>query len=184
MRNFLIIALFATMAVSVLFAQATDDFTITVTVNYIEFELRTADDSGDYSLWAIGNVNAGETAEMTTGAGGDHVYVSNSSNVPLDFSAYSTSPAPASCGFGTATAWTPAVAAGVDMYLLEIDKGEVGTVPPTYTTIDGNSIGTSDLFYSASAGESYHLYTKFTAPTSASDGCEHSITVNIVATTP
>ncbi len=184
MRNVALIGLFAIFVAMGLFAQTTDDFTISVTVNFIDFQLMTADSSSAYTNWAIGNINAGGTAEMTTGGGGDHIYVDNNSNVALDFSAYSTSAAPGGCGFGTPTAWLPDVTAGVDTYLLEIDKGESGAVPPSYTTIDGVDIGSSDLFYTSSAGESYHLYTQFTAPTSASDGCEHSITVNIVATTP
>lgn len=184
MRKLVLVGLFALIAATGLLAQSSDDFTITVTVNYIDFQLMEADSATGYGNWALGNLNAGGTAEMTTGGGGDHIYVQNHSNVALDFSAYSSSPAPAGCGYGTATAWSPGAAAGVDTYLLEMDKGEATTVPASYTTIDATDMGSADLFYSTLAGESYHLYTKFTAPTSATDGCEHTITVNVIAVAP
>jgi len=184
MRYIILLAIFAVVVTSGLFAQTTDDFTITVTVNYIEFQLKTADNTADYTTWPIGNVNEGETVEMTTGAGGDHIYVNNESNVALQFSAYSTSPAPGACGYGTATAWSPGAAAGVNIYRLEMDKGALTAVPGAYTTITATTLGGADDFYNTAAGESYHLYTKFTVPTTADDGCQHNITVYVVATTP
>jgi hypothetical protein len=184
MKRAMLIGLFAILVATASFAQVTDDFTITVTVNFIEFQLMTADSSGAYPGWAVGNMNEGETVVMTTGGGGDHIYVKNLSNVPLDFSAYSNSPAPAGCGYGTPTAWNPGAAAGTDIYLLELGKGAAGVVPATYTIIDGTNIVSSDLYYTTIAGESYHMYSRFTTPISASDGCPHNITVTIVAATP
>ena len=166
------------------FAADTDDFTITVTVNYVDFSLKNAGNTADYNEWPIGNVNAGASSEMTTGTGGDHVYVNNGSNLLLDFKAYSTSAAP-TCAFGTPTAWSPADPAGTDTYKLELGKGGLDAVPTSYTTILGTDTGSSNLFYSTvSAGESYHLYAKLGVPTVASDGCEHEIVVYILGIVP
>jgi len=166
------------------FAESSDNFTITVTCNYIDFELKTADNSAEYTDWPVGNVNEGETVEMTTGAGGDHIYVENTSNVNLEFKAYSNSVAPGPCGYGTPVAWSPGGAAGLNTYYLRLGKGELGAVPGTYTDITGEDLGGAILYYSTIAGESYHLYTKLTAPNPADDGCSHTITVYIVAIAP
>ncbi len=184
MKSAVILSLFAILAVSAAFAQVTDDFNITVTCNYIQFQLKEADNVANYITWPIGNVNEGETVEMTTGSGGDHVYVNNESNLALDFNAYSESPTPTACGYGTETAWGPAAAAGLDAYLLELGKGEEATVPVAYTTITATTIGGANNYYTTAAGESYHLYTQLTTPTTSTDGCQHDITVYIVAVTP
>jgi hypothetical protein len=167
-------------------ALAQESFTITVTVNYIDFSLRKADDSAPYDSWEIGNLDADETTEMSVSTSGTHILVDNQSNVALDFDAYSTSATPTSCEFGTATAWSPDTASGADIYLLEMGKGTVSAVPDVadYHIMDGGDLAGSDNFYSAIAGDAFRLYSKLTAPTTVSDGCEHSITVYVVATTP
>ena len=184
MKKLILIALIATLCGGALIAQSSDDFTITVTVNYIDFSLRDAADAAPYPGWDLGNVNAGATVEMTTSATGDHIYVDNQSNVALDFAAYSTSAAPAACGYGTATAWSPGTSAGTDQYLLEMANGGVDTAPGTYTTIDGTAVGSADDFYSAIAGEGFHLYTQLGIPTVATDGCSHDIVVYVLAVAP
>lgn len=181
MREKLIIVATLAMLMAVCFSADTDNFTITVTVNFIDFDLRNAPNTADYTNWPLGNVNPGSVTEMTTGTGGSHIYVRNMSNIALDFKAYSITAAPSACGFGTPTAWTPGASAGTNIYKLEIDKGELGAVPAVYTTITGTTLGSANEFHTTAAGESYRLYTKFTAPTVASDGCQHTITVYIIA---
>ncbi|MCK5833683.1 hypothetical protein KAH81_08440 [bacterium] len=182
----IVLAIFVILAVGALYAQESESFTITVTVNYIDFSLRNAADSAPYPNWPIDNVNAGATSEMTTTSVGTHILVDNESNVALDFETYSTSLAPTACGFGTPTAWVAGAASGVDTYLLEMGVGDVSTAPATgdYDIIDGASLPAADLVNSTVAGESWRLYSKLTAPLTASDGCEHTITVFVVATTP
>ena len=180
MKNLIMLMLAVIFAVSIGWA-VENSFTITVTVEYLQVELRTADDAADYTTWALGTVSAGETNTMTTGSGGDHVLVKNGSNVSVDFSAYSTTAAPASCGYGSPTAWTAGTSAGVDTYLLEGGKGDLSTLPSSWTTFDDAS-PTGDVYASGEPAETdHHFYARFTAPTSVSDGCEHTITVYIVA---
>ena len=167
---------------TVVIAQESASFTITVTVNYVDFTLRNAADSAPYGTWGIGNLAAGSEAEMTVGTAGDHIFVDNQSNIALSFKAYSTSAAPTACGFGTATAWAPATTAGTDEYKLEMGKGAVSALPTAYATMDGGDEAGADLVYSTTAGEDFHLYAKLTAPTAVSDGCGHSITVYVLAT--
>ncbi|HHS49508.1 MAG TPA: hypothetical protein ENN07_00105 [candidate division Zixibacteria bacterium] len=183
MKRFALL-LITILAIGTAFAQTTENFTITVTVNFIDFSLRTADDAGAYGTWAIGNMNAGATSTMTGTAGGSHVLVKNESNVALDFKAFSTSEPPPPCGFGFPTAWTAGSAAGTDVYLLEMGDGTLADPPATWTVVDGGGLGDADLIYEAGEGENFRLYSRFTAPNIASDGCEHQITVFIVATTP
>ena len=64
-------------------AQESESFTITVTVNYIDFSLRKADDSALFDLWEIGNLDADETAEMSVLSTGTHILVDNQSNIDI-----------------------------------------------------------------------------------------------------
>lgn len=149
-----------------------DNFTITVSVEYLEINLRTADDSGDYGVWDIGGpVAAGSQHTMTIGSGGDHVLVDNNCNTVMDFSAYSSD----------ATTWAPGLAAGDEVYLLEGGKGDVGAEPGAYTTFDDAS-SPGDVY---AAGEpaftNHHFYARLTVPTIVADGNTHTITVAIVA---
>ena len=174
----------ALLLATFIWAADTDNFTITVTVDFIDFTLKDAGNTTDYTNWPIGNVNAGSVHTQTTTSGGDHIYVNNLSNVALDFKAYSTSVAPGGCGYGTPTAWTPAASAGTNVYKLELGKGLVGTLPGAFTGITGTTSGTANTYYTTTAGESYHLYTQLTAPTVAADGCQHTITVYVMAVAP
>lgn len=158
-----------------------DSFTITVAVEWLEINLLVADSSTNYTNWDLGTVAPGATNTMTTGTGGTHVLVDNFSNVSVDFSAYSTTVAPGACGYGTPVAWTPGSAAGADIYLLEGDDGTVSTEPTTYTTITATSAPGDQYLAGAPVGENHRFYARFTAPTSVSDGCTHTITVYIVA---
>lgn len=174
-----ILAILLIMAAGALFAQASENFSITVTVNFIDFALRDSADLVDYPGWAVGNMNAAATATMTRP---QQVFVKNQSNVALDFSAYSTSAAPAACGIGTSTAWTPGAAGGADIYRLELGIGTAGALPVTWNTFDGGSVGTADALYSAAADEDFRFYSRLTVPTTVSDGCQHEIVVYLVAT--
>jgi len=161
-------------------AADTDNFSITVTINYIDISLKeSSSHSTDYATWALDNVSAGAVSEMTSG---DHIWVDNQSNIDLDFYAYSESAAPAGCGYGTPTAWVP-TGPGANAYKLELAQGDA-TTPGTYTTIDGTDTGSADLFYNATAGETFDLYGKLSAPTTADDGCQHTVNVTITAIVP
>ena len=173
------------LLVSVVWAQESEDFDITVTVNYIEFSLKDAGDAGLYGIWGIGNLDPGETAEMTTTSSGNHIYVNNSSNVALNFKGYSESVLP-TCSFGTPTLWHPGLNAGINVYKLQLGKGAVSAVPvpSDYHVMDSELLSGADMIYSTIAGESFHLYAKLISPIEVYDGCEHRITVYIVAMTP
>ncbi|RKZ30725.1 hypothetical protein DRQ36_04470 [bacterium] len=155
-----------------LLAADLDEMHITVTVEYIDITLRTADDGGDYGTWAIpGVVATGSQHTMTTGSGGDHILVKNNSSVALDFSAYSSD----------AGGWTAGAAAGNEVYLLEGGKGDVDNEPGTYTTLDDPDPG--DQYVAAEpANTDHHLYLQLTVPTVVADGAEHDITVTVKAT--
>ncbi len=157
-----------------------DSFTITVTVEWLDISLRTADDAGDYTNWDLGTVPAGTVDSMTTGSGGNHILVKNNCNVTVDFSAYSTTTVP-SCSYGTPTAWTPGTSPGLDTYLLEGGKGDLSTYPTSWTTIDATSAPGNVYASGETPGNDHRFYAKFSTPTSVSDGCQHTITVYIVA---
>ncbi len=173
--------LFAMLAAGALYGQASESFSITVTVNFVDFALRDSADLVTYPGWAIGNLNAAATSTMSRT---QQVLVKNQSNIDLDFKAYSTSAAPAACGIGTPTAWTPGAASGADTYVLEMGVGTVGAPPVTYNIYDGTNPAGADLVFSADPEEDFRLYSKLTAPTTVSDGCAHEILVFVVATAP
>ncbi len=160
---------------------AEDSFNITVTVEYLEIDLLTADGSNPYPGWDLGTVAAGQSDTMTTGSGGDHVLVDNNCNTSVDFSVYVTTSAPGACGYGTPTAWTPAPTAGADQFVLSVGKGDLSSLPSSWTTVTATT-SPGDVYAAGEpAGTDHHFYAAFTAPTSVSDGCQHSITVHIVA---
>ncbi len=170
------------LALAMVFVWAAEDsFTITVSVEWIDFSLKTADGTADYTNWNIGMVAPGAVNTMTTGTGGNHILVDNNCNVSVDFSIYSVSAAPGACGRGTPTAWTPGAASGNNIYLLEGGKGAVGALPATWTTFDNTSAPGDVYAASEPPATDHHLYFRFTAPTSVSDGCDHTVMVYVVA---
>ncbi|MFP4459128.1 MAG: hypothetical protein ACLFSQ_06045 [Candidatus Zixiibacteriota bacterium] len=165
--------------VSGLFAADTDNFDIVVTCSYLDVSLMQSSDHGtSFDTWNLGVLAPGAGAEEMTGA--DHIWVSNGSNTSVDFSAYVDSPAPSSCGYGTATAWTPSPSAGTDQFHLELGIGTASETPTSYTTITSLSAPGETYLTDAGAGIDHELYARFTVPTATSDGCEHTLNVSVM----
>ena len=158
-----------------------DNFTITVSVEWMSISLLKADSTVDYTNWDLGAVSAGNVSTMTTGAAGSHVLVDNNCNNPVDFSAYSTTVVPGACGYGTPTIWTPGAAAGNNIYRLEGGKSTVGALPGAWTNITSAVTPGNSYAPGEPAATNHRFYARFTAPTSVADGCTHTITVYIVA---
>lgn len=184
MRSFLGVLAVLLLLCSVVYAADNDAFTITVQVQYMDVTLRNADETGDYTTWPLGLRAEGEVITQTTGSSGDHIFVDNNCNCEVDFSAYQATTTPAPCGYGTPTLWTAGTTAGADIFKLELGKGTQDAEPATadWQTITASS-SPGDVYLSdVPAGEDHHLYTRFTVPTSVSDGCVHQIDVTVVAT--
>ena len=167
----------------------TDEFHITVTVNMLGVSLYQDDGTSAYGTWALGNMAAGATASMTfdnpDNDGDNHVEAENDGNCAADISVYSTeSSAPGDCGFGTPTAWAPGAAAGSDIYYLECGEGSESSLPGSYTACDQSASPGTEIVSNLASGSVAHLFFNFTTPTSVSDGCEHDITVTVLASTP
>ena len=182
-RVFGVLAVFLLLS-SVVYAADHDAFTITVQVQYMDVTLRNADETGDYTTWPLDMRAEGEVITQTTGSGGDHIFVDNNCNCVVDFSGYQVTTTPAPCGYGTPTLWTAGTSAGDNIFKLELGKGTQDAEPAAadWQTITA-SASPGDVYLSdVAVGEDHHLYTRFTVPTSVSDGCVHQIDVTIVAT--
>ena len=180
----------AVALVGALWAQTSDQFHITVTVTVLGVSLYQDDGTTPYGTWALGMMAAGGTAQMNYDSpdanSDDHVEAVNTGNAAENLVVYSNEPsAPAACGVGTPTAWTPGAAAGADQYLLECGEGSESSLPASYIVCDGTDAGSADQVVSSlSAGSTAHLFFRFTTPTSVSDGCQHDITVTVAAVSP
>lgn len=164
-----------------LFAQsATDNFNITVTVEFFEVILWKADSTTDYTTWPLGVMAVSDSATMTTGSTGNHVLVDNNCNTTVNFSIYVNNPAPPSCGIGTPTTWTAGAAPGANTYWLRANDSDISNVPATWVTITATS-APGDVYLSGVASGNHRLYCRFKPPSSVSDGCQHTIQVYVVA---
>ena len=189
MKKLCAIAVMVVLA-GALWAQASDNFHITVTVSVLGVSLYQDDGSTPYGTWDLGMMASGATAEMTyddpDNDGDNHIEAVNTGNTAENLVVYSEEPSPPSaCGCGTPTAWTPGATAGADTYLLECGEGSESSLPGSYVTCDGTDLGSADQVVSSLAsGNTAHLFFKFTTPTSVSDGCQHDITVTVTAVSP
>jgi hypothetical protein len=155
-------------------AATSDTFTITVTVNFIGINLRTYDDGGDYTTWALGQVNTSAAATMTEAQG---VRITNTANVATDLSAWVTTTGP----------WTAAGSAGPDQYKLELKAYDATEATPDLssgsTTITATSSTGDEFKTGLAANTNQWVYGKFTAPASTTVGTQQTVTVTILAST-
>lgn len=178
MRKYLVLGL---VLVGFALAQsASDNFNITVTVEYFEIILLKADSSTDYSTWALGVMATSDSATMTTGSSGTHILVDNNCSGTVDFSIYVNNPAPSPCGIGTPTAWTAGAAPGANTYWLRANDSNISSVPSSWVTITATS-APGDVYLSGVSSGNHRLYCRFKPPSSVSDGCQHTINVYVVA---
>jgi len=182
----LLVGLAALLLIGAAWAADNDQFNITVTVNQLGVTLYEDDGATDYGTWALGNMAAGATAQMyfdnPDADGDDHVEAKNEGNCAADILVYSTeSSAPGDCGFGTPTAWAPGAAAGSDIYYLECGEGSESSLPGSYTACDQSASPGTEIVSNLASGSVAHLFFNFTTPTSVSDGCQHDITVTVLA---
>lgn len=177
MRLTVILAVFLVAAAG-LFAATSDAFQITVTCQYMDLVLRqSASHTSDYTTWALGTKAAGAASDTMSIA--NHIWVENRSNLTTDFSAFVTSPAP-SCSYGTPTAWTPGATTGTDVFQLDLGVGTAGAYPSSFTNI-ASTVTPGNMYLSTvAAGTSHDLYARFRVPSASSDGCGHTMTVNVV----
>jgi len=179
MKKLLVAIVFLTIATGV-FAQVTRNFTITVSVQYIDIQLRTADSTAAYANWNIGSVAAASTQTQTTTTAGTHVFVVNNSNAALNFSAYVAN-STTDLGYGTVMNWAAGAAAAANVYKLDLGKGSVGSVPTAWQTITATAAPGNTYLTAEPAGTDHRLYARLGIPTSSSDGNQHNITVYVVA---
>ena len=178
MKKSIVFIIIGILAVSSVFSADSDNFDIVVTCSYLDISLMQSWDHGTpYGTWNLGILAPGAAPVAMTTA--EHIWVSNGSNTPLDFSAYVESPVPAPCGFGTPTAWTPGVTADTDQFRLELGVGAPDAEPLSYTDITATTAPGNEYLSGADAGVSHDLYTRFTVPTATTDGCEHTLTVTV-----
>jgi hypothetical protein len=153
------------------FAATSDTFTITVTCNFMGINLRTYNDGGDYTTWAIGQQNTSASVTMIENQG---IMVANTSNIATDVSAWVT----------TTGAWTAAGSAGPDQYKLELKAYDATETSPdlgTGSTTITATASTGDEFKTGlAAGISQWVYCKFTVPASTTVGTQQTLTVTLL----
>jgi len=174
------------LSVIPLFAADTDDeeMHIKVQIAFVGITLYEDDGVTPYTDWTIGMTTENTANTMTKAT---HIETENEGNGPVDLAIYNDDlGAYGGCAFGVGTNWGPAAAVGVDLYLLEFDEGDdTGPPGPYIPTICDDDVAPGDQVVSALAAAAVsHMYLRFTTPSTVSDGCEHDITVTVLATIP
>jgi len=148
-------------------ADTTDTFTITVTCNFIEINLRNTGDSADYSTWALGTVATSSTTAMTTGDGVKVVLGTTSQTIDIQ-----------SHVSNQGSAWTIASAAAANVYKMDCMGTDAAAVP-TWTDATVLTTSTLDIKDVTSVSTDQYLYYRFYAPTSVITGAEQTITITV-----
>ncbi len=168
------------LLISAALAADTDQFDIVVQCQYLDISLKEASShSTDFTTWDMGYVAAGGPAE--TMAVGSHIWVQNGCNMDIDLAAMVDSPEPPPCPYGTPTAWTAGAAPGSDQFQLDLGVGTPSAQPGSYTNITATTAPGDTYLTGAAAGVSHDLYARMTVPTDVSDGCQHTLTVYVIA---
>lgn len=156
-------------------AAETGQFTITVTVNFLEVSLKDTTDTDAYITWAIPQMSTAASEPMANLSG---VYVNlGTTNANVDINTWISSTA--------ATTWVVADSPGADTYSLIATGTSVATDVTVWT--GATSLDTSThatIISGTSTSVSNFLYYKFYSPTSTTTGAQQTITitVEIVAT--
>lgn len=177
----LMVVMIGLLMVGNVLAQDDESFNITVTCQYIDISLyQSSSTSTTFSQWDIDTVALSTADSMDTGDG-NHVYIKNNCNITTDYSCYSEETSAPTCSHGSPTAWSPG-GPGDNQYKLEVGhSADPSTYPSSWTAIPSDT-SPGDLYASGvSAADNKEFFAKFTTPSTISDGCEHSITVHIVA---
>ncbi|MBN2541940.1 hypothetical protein JXI42_03660 [bacterium] len=185
MKRYLLLSMMFLLFVAGAAFSVEDNFHITVTVDFLEIELDSANCVDAYGTWKLGQHAAGYTDSMTTGGAGNHICVINGNNCTTDFSAYVSSANPGPCGYGSNTAWTAGGSVGADTYKLDLGHDDDGAdYPGTWYNITSGSTPGNDFYTDVAAGTDFHLFARLSLPNPVSDGCQHDIQVTIVALQP
>ncbi len=158
-----------------------EEMHIKVQIAFVGISLYEDDGSTPYTDWNIG-ITSELTAHTMTPA--EHMEAVNEGNATVDLSVYSDDLGTYSCGFGTETNWSPGAGTGVDQYTLECGEGTDVAPAVTFITCPLDATPGTDVVTGLASTSTAHLYHMFTTPTSVSDGCEHDITVTVLATLP
>ena len=173
--------LFILLIVVVIFAADTDNFDIIVQCQYLDISLKqSASHTTDFTEWDLGFKAAGDAAEIMPIPG--HIWVGNGCNINIDFSAYVSSPVPDACPYGTETAWMAGLLAAENTFDLDFGVGTSSAQPSIFSHISAETAPGDTYATDIPAGTAHDLFARFRVPTSVSDGCEHSLTVTVVAT--
>ena len=161
-------------------AALTGDFTITVTISYLEISMKMSDGSGSYTAWALGGVTTSDTTTMETGTDGTAVqgiFIDVGESSAFKLSGQITNDSAAWTG---GTSDTPAP----NVYLLAM-QGAATAVVPVDMTVAGAAtaivLATDTEIANATGalGVDIFLYGAFTTPETTTTGAEQSITVTI-----
>ena len=149
------------------YALTTDTFTITVTVNYIEINLRNAGDTADYTTWAIGQL---ATSGDKTMADTEAVRVKyGTSSQHTDIQSYVST---------ECSAWLINATPAADKYEL-VAKGSATTAPSMSGATVLNSGALQTITGATDISADHYLYYKFFAPTSTGVGTLQTITITV-----
>ena len=148
-------------------AATTDTFTITVTVNYIEMELRNTTDTADYTTWAIPQMALAASGPMADASGVLVDLLTTNANVDIKTHVSDEG-----------AAWTLNATPGADIFSL-IVSGTTATTAPDWDPSISVTTGTLAIVEGASPAASNYLYYKFYSPTSVGTGAQQTITVTV-----
>jgi len=146
---------------------AADTFTITVTCNFIEVNLRNTVDDADYGTWAVGSLATSGTDTMTDTEGVRAVRGTSSQNTTLQ-----------SHVSGEATDWTIGGTISSDVYKLEVE-GTSAAAAPAMAGTNVLTTTTQTITTATNLTADWYLYYKFTAPSATTTGDQQSITVTV-----
>ncbi len=182
-RMWIFLVLFAMVFLSIShksYAQTTDTFQITITVQYLAINLLNQG-ATNYTTWAIGSSiapsSANSMAGNSGGVGDQGVQVDNTSNVQTKLQ----------CRVSTeATNWTIGGSIGADTYKLEAEAFNAWQSSGfTWGTGHGIVVLTTsaqDIWGTMAASTDQYVYFRLTAPSSTSTPNQQTITVELSGT--
>ncbi len=148
-------------------AATTDTFTITVTVNFLEMNLRNTADDADYTTWAIPQMALAASGPMGN-ASGVHVDL-GTTNTVVDIKTHVSE---------QGVAWTLNATPGTNIYSLIVSGTTTDTAPDWTPSISVTGT-TLAIVEDASPATSNYLYYKFYSPLSVETGAGQTITVTV-----
>ncbi len=167
---FAIILLILTISIQPAFAES-DDFSITITVNYLEFDLQYIA-GGNYLAWWASSVSLGDTTSTDYD---QIVKLVNRSNIPIDVY-FEVSDNPDSTSPDTLwDSWSPSIIPGVNAFVLRWAPYSSPPVAPEFA--DSRIVSSTPTLIDENvfAGTNRYLYGWFVAPTEGVMGERHRL---------